>query len=302
MTDVAVRGTELEVRDEGEGRPLVLVHGSANDLRMWGPQVERWRDGFRVVAYSRRHHWPNEPITPGGTYALDDHVEDLRALLEALEAEPATLVGHSYGGLVSLLLAARSPRAVEGLVLIEPPVMGFLASVPPGPGELLGLALRHPRTALGILKLGARGFGPAEAALARGDEEEALRRMGIAVLGEEAYRKVEPDRMEQFRDNLIPEELQSEEALPRLDPDLLASIRCPSLLVGGGRSPAVFARLLDRLEEMLPEAERVTVPGASHLVQEDRPEPFHEAVEAFLERCAAADRAAPSSSPGEPQQ
>lgn len=284
MTRVTVRGAELEVRDEGTGRPLVLVHGSGNDLRMWRPQVERWRAEFRGIAYSRRHHWPNEPITPGGTYALDDHVEDLRVLLEALEAEPATLIGHSYGGLVSLLAAARSPGSVEALVLIEPPVMGFLVSVPPGPGELLRLALRHPRTALGILKLGATGFGPAEAALARGDEDEALRRMGIAVLGEEAYRAVDPERREQFRDNLIPEELASEEAMPRLDPALLASVRCPSLLVGGERSPAVFARLLDRLEEWLPEAERITVPGASHLVQEDRPERFHAAVEAFVGR------------------
>lgn len=284
MTAVAVRGAGLEVKDEGRGHPLVLVHGSANDHRMWRPQRERWREDYRVIAYSRRYHWPNQPVPPGGTYALDEQVADLRALLGTLEATPATLIGHSYGGLVSLLVAARSPRAVEALVLIEPPAMGFYGSVPPGPLELLWLALRHPRTALEILRLGATGIGPAADALAREDEEEALRRMGTAVLGEEAFREVDAERMDQFRDNLIREELESEEALPRLDPALPGSIRCPTLLLGGGRSPAVFGCLLDRLEELLPACERVTVPGASHLVQEDEPDRFHESVEDFLER------------------
>ena len=286
MTAVAVRGAGLEVKDEGRGRPLVFVHGSGNDHRMWCPQREHWRDDYRVIAYSRRYHWPNEPIPPGGTYALDEQVADLRALLGTLEAVPATLIGHSYGGLVSLLAAARSPRAVEALVLIEPPAMGFYVSVPPGPLELLGLALRHPRTALGILKLGARGMDPAAEALRRGDEEEALRRLGTAVLGEEAFREVDPERMDQLRDNLILEELESEEAMPRLDRSLPGSIRCPTLLVGGDRSPAVFGCFLDRLEELLPETERITVPGASHLVQEDEPDRFHDAVEDFLQGTA----------------
>lgn len=286
MTRVAVRGAGLEVRDVGEGRPLVLVHGSSHDHRMWREQLDHWSDDHRVIAYSRRYHWPNQPIAPGGTYALVDHVDDLRQLLRTLEVGPATLVGHSYGGLVSLVLAARTPGVVDTLVLIEPPVMGLFVSTPPRPGELLKLALRHPRTAMEIMKLGATGLGPATEALRRGDEEEALRRMGTAILGEEALEALEPERMELVRDNLILEELESPEAFPRLDPGTVSSLRRPVLLVGGGESPAVFACLLDRLEELLSDAERVTVDGASHLVQEDRPDWFYEAVEGFLERTA----------------
>lgn len=286
MTQVAVRGAGLEVRDVGDGHPLVLVHGSSNDHRMWREPMERWRRGHRVVAYSRRYHWPNEPIAPGATYALVDHVNDLRELLRTLNVGPATLVGHSYGGLVSLVLATRTPGAVDSLVLIEPPVMGLFTSTPPRPAELLRLALRHPRTAMEIVKIGATGLGPAAKALRRGDDEEALRLLGTAILGEEALEAMDPERVDQVRDNLILEELESPDAFPRLDRDALASLRRPVLLVGGGESPALFGCLLDRLEELLPDTERVTVEGGSHLVHEDRPERFDEAMAAFLERRA----------------
>lgn len=286
MTQVAVRGAGLEVREDGEGHPLVLVHGSSNDHRMWREPMERWSDNHRVIAYSRRYHWPNQPIAPGATYALVDHVNDLRELLRTLDVGPATLVGHSYGGLVSLVLAARTPGAVHSLVLVEPPVMGLYASAPPRPGEILRLAARHPRTAVEIVKIGATGLGPAAKALRRGDDEEALRLLGTAVLGEEALEAMDPERVDQVRDNLILEELESPEAFPRLDGDALASLRRPVLLVGGGESPALFGCLLDRLEALLPDTERVTVEGASHLVQEDDPERFDEALAAFLERTA----------------
>lgn len=291
MMRVAVSGAGLEVRDVGDGHPLVLVHGSSNDHRMWREPMERWSDDHRVIAYSRRYHWPNAPIAPGGTYALVDHVNDLRELLRTLDVGPATLVGHSYGGLVSLVLAARTPGAVHSLVLVEPPVMGLFTSTPPRPGELLKLALRHPRTAMEIVRIGATGLGPAAKALRRGDDEEGLRLLGTAVLGEEALRAMAPERVDQVRDNLIVEELESPEAFPRLDRDALASLRRPVLLVGGARSPALFRCLLDRLEELLPDTERVTVEGASHLVQEDRPDRFDEALEAFLAR-READRTA----------
>ena len=209
-------------------------------------------------------------------------MDDLGALLEEVGAAPANLVGHSYGGLIALVLAARAPGLVERLVLAEPPVLGLFGSVPPSPLQLLGLALRRPRTALGIARLGIRGFGPATAAVERGDLEEAMERMGTAILGAEAYGALSSERRDQIRDNLIPEELTSEEAMPRLDPSAVGSIRCPALLLEGDRSPAVFSHLLDRLEELLPHSRRAAIPGASHIVHEDNPAAFQREVEAFL--------------------
>jgi pimeloyl-ACP methyl ester carboxylesterase len=282
MGSIEVIGATLAAQECGSGPLRVLVHGSASDHRTWAAQREAWCDTARVVTYSRRYHWPNDPIEADGTYALGDHVDDMGVVLRSVADEPATLIGHSYGGVVALLAAARWPERVAALVLVEPPVLGVFVHVPPRPLELLRLALRRPRTAIGILKLGAGALGPAQSALERGDEEEAMRRMGRGILGPEAHEAMDDERRAQVRDNIILEELSSREALPRLDPGEIRSIRCPALLVGGSRSPTVFARLLDALEELLPRTDRVTIPGASHLVHEDEPGAFHAAVESFL--------------------
>ena len=287
MGSIEVIGATLAAQECGSGRTRVLVHGSASDHRTWAAQRDAWCDTARVVTYSRRYHWPNEPIESGGTYALGDHVDDLGVVLRSVADEPAEVIGHSYGGLAALLAAARWPERVDALVVVEPPVLGLFVHVPPRPLELLKLALRRPRTALGIVKLGAGAMKPAEAALRRGDEDEAMRRMGRGILGPEAHEAMDDERRAQVRDNIILEELASPEALPRLDHDEIRSIRCPTLLVDGNRGPAVFSRLLDALEELLPHAERVTIPGASHLVHEDQPAAFHAAVDAFLARRGA---------------
>ncbi len=57
---------------------------------------------------------------------MDEHVHDLEAFLHLLGAAPAHLVGHSYGALVSLLLAVQAPQLVGSLVLAEPPAITFL--------------------------------------------------------------------------------------------------------------------------------------------------------------------------------
>lgn len=284
MGAIDVDGAMLEARECGAGPLRVLVHGSASDHRSWAAQRAAWCDSVRVVTYSRRYHWPNEPIESGATYALGEHVQDLGAVLEAMGDGPATLAGHSYGGVVSLVAAARWPERVEALVLVEPPVMGLFVQVPPKPAELLALALRRPRTAFGILRLGAGALGPAAKLLERGERDEAMRRMGRGILGRDAYEALGAEREAQTRDNIIVEELTSPEALPRLDPDEISSVGCPVLLVGGERSPAVFGRLLDALEEVIPDTERVTIPDASHLAHESDPERFNAAVDDFLSR------------------
>jgi pimeloyl-ACP methyl ester carboxylesterase len=165
---------------------------------------------------------------------------------------------------------------------MEPPVMALFVSIPPRPAEVLVLALRNPRTALGIVKLGALGLGPAAAAFERGDPEEAMRLMGTAILGRPAYENLSPERAAQVRDNLIKEESTGAAFMPPLDPKAFRRIRTPVLLVEGDHSPRVFARLHDHLESMLPNVERVQIPNASHLMHEDNAPAYNQVVRRFL--------------------
>src|SRR5712691_10788735 len=84
---VRVRGTDLRFVERGTGIPVVFVHGSLGTLESWGPQIDAFATRFRVIAYSRRYHWPNAAQPDGLAYALSLHADDLIALTEALGLE-----------------------------------------------------------------------------------------------------------------------------------------------------------------------------------------------------------------------
>ena len=108
--------TALNVTVWGDGEPAVLVHGSFG----WGE--ETWREqrplaeSYRLLLVDRRGF--------GGSPAHGrvDFERDAADVAELLE-DGAHLVGHSYGGVVSLLAAARNPQAVRSLTVIEPPAL-----------------------------------------------------------------------------------------------------------------------------------------------------------------------------------
>lgn len=202
MGSLDINNTSLKYVEDGSGEPLVLVHGSASDYRTWHYQRDEFGQQFRVIAYSRRYHWPNEPIPEGVDYSMAEHVDDLRTLLHSLDAAPAHLVGHSYGAFLCLLLAIKEPRLVRTLVLAEPPVITLFVSDPPKPPEILKLLVSRPRTAVSIIKFGAMGINPTTAAVKRGDMEEAMRLFGTAALGREAFDQLSESRLEQVRANL----------------------------------------------------------------------------------------------------
>ena len=282
MGVVIANGTSLEVSDQGAGEPLVLVHGSASDYRTWHRQVPAFAEHYRTVSYSRRYHWPNPPIPENGEYRLHEHADDLLALLDELDARPAHLVGHSYGGVVCLVAAMRAPQLVRSLVLEEPPVLSLFVSVPPAPAELLASAFRRPLTTAGIIKLGALSLGPATAAARERDLDRVVQLTGRAILGRSAYEALSEERLQQVRANTFPEELLSEGFLPRLSQAEVSRVEAPVLLVGGRRSPFVFGRLLGELQRLLRNAQRTVIENASHLAHEDDPAGFNRQVLSFL--------------------
>lgn len=276
-----MRGASLEFSEQGSGDPLVLVHGSVSDQRTWAHLLGRFGKRYRAIALSRRYHWPNDSIPEGADYSMPEQVDDLAAFVHGMGAEPAHLVGHSYGAYLALLLAIRRPDSVRSLVLAEPPVLPLFVSNPPKPAELFRVLIRRPRTGLAIMRFGARGIEPATAALGRGDRETALRLFGTAVLGRETFNALSEDRLTQVRANLIPEEFLGSGFVP-LDERDVATMKTPTLLLGGERSPALFGLLLDRLEELIPTTRRALIAEASHIMHEDNPEAFFEHVSEFL--------------------
>jgi non-heme chloroperoxidase len=284
MAHIDIDGARIHYEERGDGPPMLLVHGSASDYRTWSHVIEAFADQYRVVAYSRRYHYPNDEIEAGTDYSMMQHVKDLRRVIETLELGPVHLVGHSYGAFLSLLLAIGNPELVRKLVLAEPPVLTLFTSNQPRYGELLRLFLARPRTALSIVGFGIRGVAPATAAIQRGDREAALRIFGAAVLGPATFRGLSRERLEQARANLIDTELIGSGFAPIAAPDI-AAVEAPTLLLTGERSPTIWHRFTDRLGELLPNVHRVEIPNASHIMHEDNPEGYVSEVVGHLESC-----------------
>src|SRR6476620_1263520 len=118
-----VNETELAFVSQGTGDAVVFVHGSVNDYRSWRSQTTFFAGSYRAVAYSRRYQWHNPLPADGASYAIDQHVVDLIALIETLERAPVRLVGSSYGAMTSLIAAIARPELVRSLVLGEPPLL-----------------------------------------------------------------------------------------------------------------------------------------------------------------------------------
>ncbi len=283
MVQLNLQATTLEYIESGSGQPIVLVHGSASDHRTWNRQMPALAAKFRVVNYSRRYHWPNKPVADGAEYAMSDQVDDLEQLIQSLEVTGAHIIGHSYGAYLALMVAIKSPTMIGSLVLAEPPVIPLFSSFPPKPLEIIKLLVTRPRTALPIIKFAATGLGPAAAAARKDDMDAAIAHFGKAVLGVSAFDDLSQSRLEQVRINSCKAELLSDSFMMALDEKDVRSIETRTLLVTGEKSPEFFHRLADRLEELIPNTERVDIPNSSHIMHEDNAAAYNHAVLSFLQ-------------------
>jgi pimeloyl-ACP methyl ester carboxylesterase len=239
----------LHVERLGEGPPVVLVHGSIGGGRAaWAeqrPLAKRW-----TLVIADRPGFGAGPLVERVDFEVD------APLVAELLAGGAHLVGHSYGGVVSLLAAARRPEEVRSLTLIEPPAFAIGVGVP-AVNDFIERATN------------LRADGP--------DEPTRFLAEFVDLVGSSVAL---PDplspELERGARLLMVERPPWEAEIPL---DALAALPCPKLVVSGGHH-AAFDAVCDVLEERLG-AERAVVPGAGHSIQRTGA-PFNERLEAFL--------------------
>ncbi len=281
-----VDGTTLAYCEQGEGEPVLFVHGGISDLRIWENQLPAVGHSYRAISYSRRYARPNEDIDPEAEDPWLQHVDDLAVFLREIGAAPAHLVGNSQGAFISLLAAIRHPELVRSLVLEEPPVIPLFVSFPPRAMELLRVFATRPRTAIAIMQFVLGTVTPATRAFERGEDEKAMQTFLLGVLGKQTLAQLSEESVRRFRDNIstLRAGMLHDIGFPALTDADVRSVHVPVLLVTGDRSPAVLLRLTDRLEELLPKVERVEIPDASHIMHEENPPAVNEAILGFLGR------------------
>jgi pimeloyl-ACP methyl ester carboxylesterase len=254
------------VEQAGEGSPVVLLHEGIGDSRMWEPQWAAYAGRFRVVRFDMRGFGQSPPAV--GTFSLTG---DLVELLDGLELGPAALIGMSLGGSVAMEATIARPDLVSRLVLVGPGLRGF---------EMTDET--------------KAGWAEEEAALERGDDEEAVEiNMRMWVDGPsrlpdqvdpELRRKVgEMQRraIDIWRD--AGEEEGEHKPLVEDWGDRLAEISVPTLILVGELDRPEMHEIADRLEAEIPNTRRETIVGTAHVPNMERPDEFDRLVLEFLE-------------------
>lgn len=269
MKYVAVDGARLAYVEMRHGEPLLLVHGGMQDYRFWGAYLAALSKHFRVIAYSRRNHYPNDISLDGwADTAADLHAHDLAALIVALRLGRVNLVAHSSGAHAALFLVDQHPELVRRLVVNEPPASGLLAGDP------------------ALAEVG-RGFndtlGPSREAFRRGNLSAGVKLFTEAVSGEGAFEERTAEQKAMLMDNAVAHQVDAVSTRPRpiYTCEMAKRITVPVLISNGQRSPRFFHAVTDELASCIGHGRRVSLPASHGVPQEARAE-FDRAVLSFL--------------------
>jgi pimeloyl-ACP methyl ester carboxylesterase len=224
-------GLEIAFLDEGEGRPVLLIHGFASSkLVNWS--YPSWvetltRAGRRVVALDNRGHGESAKLYDPADYDLELMAGDARRLLDHLGIERADVMGYSMGARIAALLALRSPERVRSLII------GGL-----GYGLVAGMTNAVPIA-------------------------EALEAGSLAEVSDPTGRA-----FRQFAEQ-TKSDLRALSACMRanrrpMTPEEVGSITVPTLIAVGSRD--LIAGSAEDLAALMPSAEVLDIPGRDHMV------------------------------------
>jgi pimeloyl-ACP methyl ester carboxylesterase len=257
MPTIDIDGVNLAYEECGSGPSVLLIHGTGGAV--WNPLPDQLAAaGNRAIWYHRRGFGASthEPIKDPPR-----HMRDAAALLEALDAAPAVVVGHSMGGVLTLDLVTSRPELVRGIVLIEPPLH----------------LKKHPSMKMMRALISAQLMRRRE-----GDVAAAERFMRWATTmddGTNGYDLTPPEAKEMLRGNApaIMRELDSGTG-EHVKNAAIAQIGAPAVLLLGGATLPEYARAAQRIKKALPSLELVTVPGAGHVLPVTHPQVVVDAV------------------------
>jgi pimeloyl-ACP methyl ester carboxylesterase len=248
-------------RAEGDGRPVVLVHGIGQDHRSWAPQLATTIPGYRLVAYDVRGH--GRSTVGDGRGTLRQLTDDLIGFLEGVTG-PAICVGFSLGGTIVLSAAAHRADLVRGVVAIATSSVVGKSAAP------------FYRDRIALVR---RGDMSAIREMVRQDTvNKAAHRPDIDV---DAQVRERMEAMADGRGYVNAAEAMLRMASEPLQP-LLGQVRCPVAVVSGERDQVCPRRAADIMLEALPRASFEEIPGVGHMMNVENPAAVTSVITRFL--------------------
>lgn len=261
-----VNGYGMAYIDVGAGPPLVCVHGSLCDFRIWSCVLGPLSRHYRVITPSLRHFFPEHWDGSGDDYKMAQHIADTIGFIEALDVGPVHLMGHSRGGHIAFRVAQQRPELVRRLVLAEP-----------GGDVDASLAPQAPVVS------GTRAMAASAAEkIAAGDVDGGLTRFIDALEGDGAWRALRGDEKQMLRDNAMTLLGQINEQRQPYSCSDAEAISVPTLFVGGEKTPGSLPVVLRALAAHVPGARVEIIPRTRHFMFGQDPVRYCEVVLDFL--------------------
>lgn len=251
-----------------EAPVLLFVHGGCANAHWWCHSAAHLAGEFRVLSLDLGGHGDSDPLSDGN-YSLEGHRDDLIDVVRQLELRRVALIGHSFGGFVSLIAAPHLAGHLSALILVD-----SRGHIRPRAARYLAALCRFPNPVYASRDEAMRSFQLLPRHTAASAEV-------LAHVAAHSIRRTADDTWTLAFDRRALRAAQTR--------DLSAEMRhvpAPVLLVRGSESTALSAPAQRRLAAEIPGARTVEIAGAHHHVMLDRPGAFAAAVAAFLRDCA----------------
>ncbi|MGE0211975.1 MAG: alpha/beta fold hydrolase [Parvibaculaceae bacterium] len=246
--------------DQGQGFPVVLIHGVGLDHRMWRFQMPALAKHFRVIAYDLLGHGAS--AKPAGPYSLSMYADQCRDLLAGLGVDRAGIVGFSLGGLIAQAFCVEHPQFVAAAAILgcsfqrtrreRALILERVRMVEKdGPSSTLSLAIE-------------RWFSPEFAAR----NAELMREIADCLLSNDRDAYLAAYKLVAAADT---------ELADRID-----TIACPTLVMTGSEDRGNSPGMAMRIAEQIPGARHLILPGLRHMGMVEDPDAVNTPLMDFL--------------------
>ncbi len=262
---VSHNGITTAYYDEGEGQPLVLLHGFTGSKLDFHDQVAWFSDRYRVIVPDNRGHGESTNTDDETSYTLEALVDDLGSFIAALALQDVHLLGHSMGGRVVMRYALDHHKALASLILMDTSSAPF--TMPEGMRE----------TIQGILQQeGMPGLIKMMQGAPRTDEVQS----GIDLVGEDEHWRRVKEKLDQMDRLAYPSLGMALGSAPDITASL-AELSChTTIIVGSADLP--YLEVSKRMADIIPGARLAVVKGAAHCPQYENSNQWREELNIHL--------------------
>ena len=261
---VNIAGRNLAWLDWGahcSGAPVVCLHGAMSQSHVWDRLSAGLSDSRRVIAPDLRGHGDSEAASPPA-YALGHYRDDVVSLMDHMETDRFSVVGHSMGAVIGLVLAGAYPDRIERLVVVDHEAKQSSAH------------RQHLHT------IGSRGHK----VLPDYEAMDKVARAFAPGVGDELLDWLMPYLFRRVPGGYM---LKWDPTTLTMDDEWnaepwLARIRCPVLIIRGADSEVMRADVAESMAKRIDDCQIATITGAGHQVMLQQPQTFEAVVSSFL--------------------